>query len=146
MEQQATHVEIHQDIDAPVEKVFAAWTEPEQLKAWWKPIDNQLSEVVNELKDGGNIDYRFEGNTLHISGQYSQVKENELLAYSWDWEFPDDKVKNASYKLSVNFSGDGDKSKITVTQEAAQDEESLLPHEQGWKDGLQALKTYVESK
>jgi uncharacterized protein YndB with AHSA1/START domain len=146
MEQQDTTVETSKEINAPVEAVYAAWTEPDQLKAWWKPMNNQLGNVVNELNEGGKVDYQFESGKLHISGEYSEVKPNELLAYSWNWEFPDDMVKNGSYKLTVSFSGQDGKSTIKVLQEAAETNESLLPTEQGWEDGLEALKNYVESK
>ena len=146
MEQQETTVETSKEINGTVEAVFAAWTEPEQLKAWWKPMNNKLSEVVNDLKEGGKVDYQFESGKLHISGEYSEVKPNEVLAYSWNWEFPDDMVKNGAYKLTVHFSGEGDKTTIKVLQEAAENDESLLPTEQGWSDGLEALKNYVESK
>jgi uncharacterized protein YndB with AHSA1/START domain len=136
-------VEIHQEFNVPVKQLYEAWTNPDQLKVWWKPMSNVLKEVTNELWKGGRIDYKFEADTLHISGNYIEIKEYELLEYTWNWELPDDSVKNSSYKLLIKFIDAGDKSTITVQQDTFVDEEGMLPHKEGWRKGLSDLKDYL---
>ncbi len=145
MKHEELKVEIRQEFEVPVEKVYEAWTNPDQLKKWWKPMDKKLTGVTNELKEGGKIDYLFDENDLHITGNYIQIKANELLEYTWNWELPDDPVKNSSYKLTIQFANEGSKSSIHVTQDAFKDEEGMLPHEQGWKKGLSDLSHYLNS-
>ncbi|WP_137180792.1 DUF1579 family protein [Roseomonas sp. AR75] len=40
-------------IPAPPEKVFAAWVEPAQLKAWWGPYGMTVPEAEVDLRPGG---------------------------------------------------------------------------------------------
>lgn len=136
-------LEIREEFSVPVEKLFQAWTDSDQLKAWWAPMGNRLKAVTNELQDGGAVDYQFEGDKLHITGQYSTVRINDILVYSWKWELPFDQVRNADYQLTIKFETTENGSAISVTQDAFEDEESMLPHEDGWRKGLGALREYL---
>jgi uncharacterized protein YndB with AHSA1/START domain len=40
-------------IDAPAEKVFRAWTEPELLKQWFAPLPWTISAVETDIRAGG---------------------------------------------------------------------------------------------
>src|SRR4051812_48756074 len=128
-------LEVSKRFPVPVEVLFAAWNDPEQLKHWWKPMGNQLKEVTNDLKVGGTIRYIFNENSLIISGNYHEVKENERLVYSWNWDFPEDAVKNAAFKLTVEFSKDGSGSTIHIVQEDSQQHETIQVNEDGWNKG-----------
>ena len=139
-------VNASQEFAVPVDQLYAAWTSPELLKKWWKPMNNTLTEVTNELKEGGTVKYVFKENNLTITGKYSEVKENERLAYTWDWEFAQDVVKNASYKLTVEFKSNGNGSAIAVTQENFKNEEGTVPHQEGWNKGLEDLKQFLDNK
>ena len=48
---------ITHEFDAPVEKVFAAWTEPEQLKQWYAPKDYSILFAKADIKPGGSTHY-----------------------------------------------------------------------------------------
>lgn len=41
--------------DAPIEKVWQAWTDPEILKQWWGPNDVSIPECEVDLRVGGRI-------------------------------------------------------------------------------------------
>lgn len=41
--------------DAPVEKVWQAWTDPEILKKWWGPNDVTIPECEVDLRVGGKL-------------------------------------------------------------------------------------------
>jgi uncharacterized protein YndB with AHSA1/START domain len=137
-------VEASKQFAVPVEQLFRAWNDPEQLKHWWKPMGNNLLEVTNDLKAGGTVRYTFEEQGLTISGTYDEVKENEKLVYSWVWEFPDNTLNNAAYKLTVHFSTTENGSEIRVLQEKIEDKETVHPNEEGWEKGLSDLEQYVK--
>ncbi len=139
-------LETSKEFSVPAEQLYGAWTEPEQLKQWWKPIGNQLKEVDNDIKKGGKVAYHFAEDTLRISGEYLEVKEGQSLVYTWNWEFPNDAVKNGAFKLNIRFEDKGNESKLHVTQENFQNEEALQPHKEGWDKALNDLKSYVEGK
>ena len=135
-------VDIRKKIQAPLEKLYNAWTQPDELKQWWKPMNKQLKDVTNDLQEGGIIKYTFD-DSLEIDGTYSQVKDKQRLVYSWNWHLPKDDVKDSAYQLTVEFSGDDKASEIHVLQENFESEEGTLPHKEGWEKGLNDLETYL---
>lgn len=144
MENTKTHkIEVTENFSANVEKLYEAWTNPEALKQWWKPMHNPLKNVTNDVTEGGEVVYTF-NDKLTISGNYSEVKPNERLAYTWNWTFEEDALKDAHYKLTVDFKSEGEGSTIKVTQDHFENEEGSLAHKEGWEKGLQDLKEYLE--
>jgi len=140
-----SNLEITEDFDCGKEKLYQAWTEPEQLKQWWKPMDRQLTNVTNEIKEGGKVSYVFDDNSLAIEGQYEKVLDHELLEYTWNWHVSTDQVEDAHYKLKVHFGGDDQRATLTIIQEGFDTKDSIHPHEQGWRNALQQLKAYVSN-
>ena len=84
-------------IDAPREKVFRAWTEPELLKQWFAPLPWTTPHAEMDLRPGGAsliVMRSPEGNDMPNRGVYLEVVKNQRLvftdAYSKAWE-PADK-------------------------------------------------------
>jgi uncharacterized protein YndB with AHSA1/START domain len=48
------------DFMVPVQRLYDAWTTENDLKQWWRPMDNTLASMTNELKEGGKVHYAFE--------------------------------------------------------------------------------------
>ncbi len=139
----ALKVEAGKSFPVSIGQLYDAWTNEEQLKQWWKPIGNTLKEVINDLREGGTVRYLFDSDKLVISGKYLEVKEKEKLVYTWNWELPNDAVRNAAYKLTVSFYSKDNGSEIKVLQENFEDEESMLPHQEGWEKGLSDLEHFL---
>jgi uncharacterized protein YndB with AHSA1/START domain len=139
-------VDARKSFSVGVDELYNAWTSPEQLKQWWKPMGNTLQDVTNDLKKGGIVRYVFTDNKLVISGEYLDVKEKEKLEYTWNWELPDDAVRNAPYKLTVSFAATNNGSEIHVLQQNFDDEESMVPHQQGWEKGLAELEQFLSGR
>jgi uncharacterized protein YndB with AHSA1/START domain len=133
------------EFPVPVEALFQAWTGEEQLKQWWKPMQMQLTEVKNELQEGGDIEYRFTGGAeeLVITGKYKELRPNEKLVYSWNWQMPNAAVQESEYLLTINFQGTDAGSKIEVQQENFANAEAVKPHEQGWTQALDDLASFL---
>ena len=80
-------------IDAPREKVFRAWTEPELLKQWFAPLPFTTPIAEVELRPGGAnliVMRDAQGNDMPNRGVYLEVVKNERLvftnAYTKAWE------------------------------------------------------------
>ena len=138
-----SNLEITEDFDCGKEKLYNAWTDPKQLKQWWKPMDRQLTNVTNEIKEGGKVSYVFDDNSLAIEGQYEKVVDHELLEYTWNWHISTEEVEDAHYKLKVHFGGDDQSATLSIIQEGFNTQDSIHPHEQGWRNALQQLKAFV---
>jgi len=141
---QENRIEIEKEFDVDVESLFAAWTEPEQLKQWWHPMGESLTDVKNELEEGGAVEYYVGEAGLEITGTYSEVKPNERLVYSWVWNMSDEGSENG-YTLDISFSSTEGGSKLRVIQEGFSAPELLKPHHDGWEKGLESLASYLSS-
>jgi uncharacterized protein YndB with AHSA1/START domain len=80
-------------IDAPREKVFRAWTDPELLKQWFAPLPYTTPVAELDVRPGGAtliVMRSPEGHEMPNRGIYLEVVENERLvftdAYTGAWE------------------------------------------------------------
>jgi uncharacterized protein YndB with AHSA1/START domain len=80
-------------IDAPREKLFRAWTEPEVLKQWFTPVPYTTPVAELDVRPGGAnliVMRDPEGNEFPNRGVYLEVVENERLvftdAYTEAWQ------------------------------------------------------------
>lgn len=146
MENNQSNLQISKQFECSKETLYQAWTEPEQLKQWWKPLGKQLANVTNNIAEGGDVAYAFEDGSLKIDGQYQKVEAPDLLEYTWNWHLKENAIEDADYKLSVKFEGDESNSTLSITQEGFKSAESVQPHKQGWEQGLGQLKQFVSAK
>ena len=72
-------------IDAPREKLFRAWTEPELLKRWFAPAPYTTPVVELDLRPGGASLFVMrgpDGTEFPNRGVYLEVVENERLVFT----------------------------------------------------------------
>src|SRR4029450_1568560 len=73
-------------IDAPREKVFRAWTEPELLKQWFAPLPWTTPVVETDVRPGGAsfiVMRSPDGNEFPNRGVYLEVVENQRLVFTY---------------------------------------------------------------
>lgn len=105
-------------------------------------MDKQLLEVENDIRQGGRVVYRFEGD-LTIQGQYKEAVQGEKLVYTWNWELAEEAMHKGEYLLTILFEEDGQSSSLNVTQENFKDEHAVKPHQEGWDEALEDLHDFV---
>jgi uncharacterized protein YndB with AHSA1/START domain len=73
--------------DAPREKVFAAYNDPELTANWWGPAGSDLAVETLDVRTGGSwrfvvgLDQKF-----NFRGVYHQVTASEKLVFTWQYE------------------------------------------------------------
>ena len=76
---------IERDFNAPIEKVWQAFTDPELLRKWWSPPGMSNSFISTEVKEGGMFRYCFKadegGMEFWGRGIYTKIDEPNYLAY-----------------------------------------------------------------
>jgi len=142
-EQNSNIIEISEEFSVPVETLFKAWTEVEHLKQWWSPMGDSLEKVTNELNEGGVVAYDFKSGDFNVKGNYQEVKPNEKLVYSWNWEFKDG-LPQESYTLTIGFESTEKGSVLHVRQEELKDDEVAKPHKDAWRIALDSLKAHLQ--
>jgi uncharacterized protein YndB with AHSA1/START domain len=139
--QQQTLV-VRRTIQAAPERVFAAWTEPEQLRAWWGPEGVVCIAADIDLRPGGR--YRI-GNqlpdqrVLWIVGEFQLIEPPRRLVYSWRVEG----ISETEERVTVQFEGQGAATEVIVTHERIPSRELRNQHEQGWEGCLSGLAKYL---
>ncbi len=141
-------IELRKDFKVAVEELYKAWTTEQDLKQWWRPMGNNLTALVNELRDGGRVEYKFstaEGEeAFTISGSYKEVQPEKKLVYTWNWKLPS--VEDTDFLLTVEFASTGSGSRLHVIQEQFTSEEALKPHQEGWENALQSLAAHLQNQ
>jgi len=136
-------------IDAPREKLFRAWTDPELLKQWFAPLPYTTPHAELDVRPGGSsliVMRGPDGNEFPNRGVYLEVVENERIvttdAYTEAWK-PSEKP---FMTLILTFEDDGGRTRYTArvrhwTVEDREMHEKMGFHE-GWgqcADQLAAL-------
>ena len=131
--------------DAPREAVFAAWTNPEVLSRWWASEPGWRSPSAEvDLRVGGR--YRLsmgepDGGPVHtVTGEYTEVRPPERLAYTWTWEGdPPEMDGSAGTLVTVEFAEDDGRTTVTVVHTGFATEQARDLHEGGWGGCLDSL-------
>lgn len=108
--------EIHVEriFDAPRDRVFAVYTDPELIPEWWGPRDTTTVVDQMDVRAGGS--WRFEvqdcdGNDTAFRGTYREVTPPERIVQTFEWEGMPGHV---SVETAV-FEDLGDRTKVTTT-------------------------------
>jgi uncharacterized protein YndB with AHSA1/START domain len=143
---------VRRTIRASAERLFAAWTEPAQLRRWWGPalVDCTAAEV--DLRVGGR--YRLankfsDGSVWWIAGTFETVAPPRLLIYSWEVTAGEiapgglPPPAQAVERVTVRFEPRGDATEVVVTHERIAGEAARASHERGWLGCLDGLAEFL---
>jgi uncharacterized protein YndB with AHSA1/START domain len=131
-------------IRATPERLFDAWTRPEELRNWWGPTSVTCIGAEIDLRVGGR--YRIanqfpDGKVLWIGGEYELIERPGRLVFSWQLESPAASVE----RVTVTFAARGESTEVTVTHERIASPATRNLHEQGWLGCLDGLARYAAS-
>jgi uncharacterized protein YndB with AHSA1/START domain len=137
-------LEVHKMINATPERLFAAWTDPKQLVAWWGPEGVECTGAEVDLRVGGR--YRIgnrlpNGMEIWIIGTFEAIERPRMLAYSWLMEG----VQGDAEHVTVRFEARGAATEVIVTHEKIPNEALRDQHAYGWKGCLDGLAEYVSA-
>lgn len=150
--------------DAPLELVWKAWTDPEQVKRWWGPKGFTSPAIKIDLRPGGSYLYCMrspEGQDIWSGGTFLEVVPQERIV-STDYFSDKDgnKLSPTQFGLSsdfppesvvtVAFTDEGDKTKLTLTYvlpESAAARDAILKSgmEAGWNESFDQLAESLSS-
>ena len=136
---QEIYLTLHRTINAPVETVYAAWTDPEVMRRWFAPGDLAVARAVAEVEVGGTflIEMRGADGENHITrGVYREVVPNRRLVHTWRWEGSD--VESLiTIELEPESAG---ATRLTLTHSRFANAEARDQHERGWTGCLAKLE------
>jgi uncharacterized protein YndB with AHSA1/START domain len=126
-------------VNAPIEKIWALWIEPEHITKWNSASDEwHTPHAENDLRPGGKFTSRMKAKDgsvgFDFAGIYDEVRENERIVYTM----------SDGRKVTIEFKAEGDKTTVIETF----DPESENPRDMqqgGWQAILDNFKKYAEA-
>ena len=141
--EQAEAVVIERTFNAPVERVWKALTDVDQMREWYFDLKEFRPEVGFEF--GFVVEH--EGNTYDHRCKVTKVIPQKKIAYTWRYE-----GHEGSSLVTIEISPDGDKTRLKLTHESLE----TFPRtpafarenfEKGWTAIIGTeLKQFVERK
>jgi uncharacterized protein YndB with AHSA1/START domain len=138
-EMTATELRLERTYDAPRERVYEAWTNPEVLRRWWAAgpdFEGVAAEI--DVRTGGRIRLTMrapDGQEHSGGGQYTEVDPPGHLAYTWAWEGTD----GHESLVSVDFVEVDGATTVRLVHTGLASEESVAQHGHGWSACLDNL-------
>ncbi len=132
-------ITVQTTIDAPIEKIWACWTEPAHIMKWNAASpDWHTPRATNDLRVGGTFMSRMEakdGSTgFDFGGTYTKVEPMKAISYTMG----DD--RNVDIVFESHEGG------VTIIESfEAEGENSMEMQKSGWQSILDNFKMYVLS-
>ncbi len=131
-------ITIQTEISSSIEKVWAAWSNPDAVKEWNQASDDwYCPSAENDLKVGGKFNYlmssKDNNSKFNFTGVYTEVIPFEKIAYTMD----------DGRKVETKFVVKGNLVEVVETFEM-ENENSEEKQREGWQAILNNFKNYVE--
>ena len=127
-------------IEATPERVFAAWTEPAQMKHWHAPEGVEVVSATVDLRVGGAYHVQMrdpDGQSFNVRGVYREIDPGARLVYTWNWDEPDHDVGESI--VSVSFHAVREGTRVDLVHDLFPTEEFRKSHDEGWTSCLTRL-------
>jgi glutathione S-transferase len=124
-------LEVRRTIAAPRERVFQAFTRPEELKRWTAPAPMNVPVAEVDLRVGGKfrIEMQQPDGVTHVAtGVYREITPPKRLVYTWSWG--DKSVQDSV--VTVDFESRGAGTEVILRHEMLPDKSSAERHTVGW--------------
>lgn len=132
-------VTIQTTIQAPIEKVWSYFNQPEHVVRWNAASPDWHTPVAeNDLRTGGKFLYRMEAKDgsfgFDFGGVYDDVQENKLIEFTM----------GDGRKVRAEFNGN-EKETTIVENFEAESENPVEMQKSGWQSILDNFKKYTEA-
>ncbi len=139
---QALSLEIRRTVQAPREKVYAAWTVGKLFAQWFRPDDFTCAVEEMDVRPGGS--YRVgvkpaDEPMFYAVGTYKEVTPPERLVFTWGWTDSDYDWSNSV--VTIEFIDRGRNTEVVLKHEGFGVEQSRDQHKHGWEACFDRLAT-----
>jgi uncharacterized protein YndB with AHSA1/START domain len=133
-------LQVRRKVTAAPERVFAAWTNAAELKAWWGPKGVRCIAAEIDLRVGGR--YRIgnelpDGSVLWIEGVFEVIEAPRLLEYTWSTS------PASTERVVVRFEPTESGTEIIIDHSRIPTAALRDGHESGWLDCLDGLADFL---
>ena len=142
--------------DATPERVFAAWTNPDQFGQWFGPVGMKTVSCDIDARVGGAWRLMGEGRNIPgardldrvrptVSGRYLEIERPQRLVFTWAWHEKDDfaSPRGQETVVTLQFKAAGERTEMVFTQAVLRDQPVLEAHQRGWSESFDKLGNFL---
>jgi uncharacterized protein YndB with AHSA1/START domain len=137
-------LEIKRVIKAPRDRVYAAWTDPAELRQWFGPENVQTHNLIAESRVGGQFCWDLsnsEGEKMTVRGEYRELQPGKKIVFTWQWQ-DDETWENLFSVVTVELDDADGGTELRLKHQQLPNEESRDGHNRGWNSALDKLEKF----
>jgi uncharacterized protein YndB with AHSA1/START domain len=137
-------LEIKRVIKAPRDRVYAAWTDPAQMKQWFGPEKVRTRDLIADARVGGKGRWDLtnsEGEEMTMLGEYRELQPGTKIVFTWQWQ-DDEDWENHTSVVTVELSDRDGGTELRLTHEQLPNGQSRDGHTGGWNSALDKLEKF----
>jgi uncharacterized protein YndB with AHSA1/START domain len=157
------NVRVTRTFEAPVERVWKAWTDPADLRAWWGPSGFVCTRATADVRPGGRIfvtmkaPEAFGGFEQHSTWNFTDVQPPRSIRYVFNFSDADgNRVSPADAGIPAGVPADGEheviltdlgngRTRLEMTEHGYTDADARDLSLAGLEQCLEKMATVVES-
>jgi uncharacterized protein YndB with AHSA1/START domain len=138
-------VEIRRVIRASRQRVYEAWTRPEELRKWLAPGPMRVVHAQADLRVGGAYRIQMEGSMdghpelaerrVSAMGEYTELVANERVSFTWRVDFNTDPESRVTVQLRDVEGG----TELVLIHEQIANDEARGGYTRGWTSCVDKL-------
>ena len=139
-------------IRAPRERVFDAWTNPEQLRHWYAPGGLTVANLNVDATPGADFSVTMQGVppsrqstesvTVHAKGTYKQIVPHSLISFTWSGDWKPGEETTLTIRLSEVEGG----TLLDLTQQTFTFPDSVIGYTTGWNSSITKLEKLLDNE
>lgn len=142
-------LELSRVYNAPRERVFAAWTDPDKASCWWVPQDCTLVSCKMDVRPGGGWHRRMrvpDGSVIAKWGEYREILAPGRLVFTYNTEFADGTIDPETL-VTVTFEEAGRGcTRLTLRHERFWSAAARDSHVGGWTGAMERLFQFTAAE
>jgi uncharacterized protein YndB with AHSA1/START domain len=137
-----THaLKIQRTLNASVERVYKAWTNPDEICKWFGCADITDCQVEQDLTVGGLYQIKMtiapDGHVITIDGEFQEIVPNRKLVYTWNSDSEEFPAHNTL--VSIEFIEQGNATDMILNHTNFSTEKAAEGHSVGWSAAIEKI-------
>lgn len=146
MTDDARAVHMTRRFEVPVERLYDAWTDPDQACRWMGPRGVDCRIDAWHFHEGGEfriVMVSGEGGEYPAEGEFRRIDPPRALTMTWIWQH-DDAMQGIETLLHLDFEADGEGAAILrLTHSLMPSDNAVERHTEGWTSALECLAEHL---
>lgn len=140
-------LQLQRTFAASIERVWAAWTDPNQVYRWFGCPESKGISANIDLKVGGAYEVHIiaHGQDMTMKGVIAELELKRKLVIEWSWDGNEDMAGLPPTRAEIAMKEVKGGTQVTLTHSGFPNAEVCGQHQQGWSASLERIDNFVDS-